>query len=84
MNKSEELTNPGLTVQFLVKMEDVSEKILKNVKEKMDPIALLDTIQKNIEKTKKEYIAETGYSADIKPLFNGISILSISMRFLKI
>jgi len=71
MNKSEELTNPGLTVQFLVKMEDVSEKILKNVKEKMDPAAQLDTIQKNIEKTKKEYIAETGYSADIKPLFNG-------------
>ena len=36
MNKSEELTNPGLTVQFLVKMEDVSEKILKNVKEKIE------------------------------------------------
>ena len=71
MNNSEELTNPGLTVQFFVKMEDVSEKILKNVKEKMDPAAQLDTIQKNIEKTKKEYIAETGYSADIKPLFNG-------------
>jgi len=71
MNKSEELTNPGLTVQFLVKMEDVSERILKNVTEKMNPIAQLDTIQKHIEKTKKEYIDKTGYAADIKPLFNG-------------
>jgi hypothetical protein len=71
MNKSEELTNPGLTAQFLVKMEDVSAKILRNVTEKMDPAAQLDTIQKNIEKTKKEYLAGTGFSADIKPLFNG-------------
>lgn len=71
MNKSEELTNPGLTVQFLVKMEDITDKIMKNVTEKMDQVTRLDTIQKNIEKIKKEYITGTGYSADIKPLFNG-------------
>jgi hypothetical protein len=71
MNRSEELTNPGLTVQFLVKMEDITTKILINVTDKMDPAAKLDTIQKNVEKIKKEYITGTGYSADIKPLFNG-------------
>lgn len=71
MNKSEELTNPGLTVQILVKMEDVSEKILRNVSEKMDKATQLDSIQKHIEKIKKEYIKGTNYSADIKPLFNG-------------
>ena len=71
MNRSEELTNPGLTVQFLVKMEDVTAKILKNVTDKMEQSARLDTIQKNSEKIKKEYIKGTGYSADIKPLFNG-------------
>lgn len=71
MKRSEELANPGLTVQFLVKMEDVTDKILKNVTDKMDRIMRLDTIQKNIERIKKEHIKGTGYSADIKPLFNG-------------
>jgi len=71
MNRSEELTNPGLTVRFLVKMEDITNKILKNVTDKMDQVTRLDTIQKNIENIKKEYITGTGYSADIKPLFNG-------------
>ncbi|MCX6237199.1 MAG: S46 family peptidase [Bacteroidia bacterium] len=71
MNRSEELTNPGLTVQFLVKMEDVTNKILRTVTDKMDQVTRLDTIQKNIDKIKKEYITGTVYSADIKPLFNG-------------
>ena len=71
MNRSEELTNPGLTVQFLVKMDDVTDKILKDVTDKMDKVTQLDTVQKNIEKIKKEYITGTGYSADIKSLFNG-------------
>ena len=71
MNKSEELTNPGLTVQFLVKMEDVTGKVLKNVTDKMEQAARIDTIRNNIEKIKKEYTTGTGYSADIKPLFNG-------------
>lgn len=71
MNKSEELTNPGLTVQFLVKMEDITGKMLKNVSDTMNPVARLDTMQKNIERIKKEYITGTGYSADIKPIFNG-------------
>jgi len=71
MNKSEELTNPGLSVQFLVKMEDITDQILKNVTDKMDQSSRLDTIQKNIDKVKKEYTKGTGYSADIKPLFNG-------------
>ena len=71
MNISEELTNPGLTVQFLVKMEDITNKITIGVNDKMDKVTQLDTIQKNIERIKKEYTKGTGYSADIKSLFNG-------------
>jgi len=70
-NKSEELTNPGLTVQFLISMEDITVKVLRNVTDKMDQGARLDTIQKTIDRVKKEYTKGTGYSADIKPLFNG-------------
>lgn len=71
MNKSEELTNPGLTVQFLVKMEDVSDRMLKNITDPMTQTARRDTLLKNSEKIKKTYLTGTGYSADIKPLFNG-------------
>jgi hypothetical protein len=71
MNKSEELTNPGLTVQFLVKMEDVSDKMLKNITDPMNQTARRDTLIKNSEKIKKAYLSGTGYSADIKPIFNG-------------
>src|SRR5659263_155173 len=44
MNKSEELTNPGLTVQFLVRMEDITDEMLKNVTDKMDQAVRQDTI----------------------------------------
>jgi len=71
MNKSEELTNPGLTVQFLVRMEDITDKILKNGTEKLEQAVRQDTIQKRADRIKKEYLKGTGYSADIKPLFNG-------------
>jgi len=71
MNKSEELTNPGLTVQFLVKMEDITDQIMANVSDKMDKAARLDTIQKNGAKIRKAYLKGTDYNADIKPLYNG-------------
>jgi hypothetical protein len=71
MNKSEELINQGLKVQFLVKMEDVTDKILKNTTHKMDQDRMSDTIKGNIDKIIKEYVSGTGYTADIKPLFSG-------------
>lgn len=35
-NKSEELSNPGLSVQFLVKMEEVTSEVMRGVKVDMD------------------------------------------------
>ena len=71
MNRADELTNPGLSVKFLVKMEDITNKMLIKIDGK-DPLpAQLDTTQQNLERIKKEYISGSGYSADIKPLFNG-------------
>ena len=71
MNRSEELTNPGLSVRFLVKMEDITSKMVMKSAEKEDQPAKLDTSKLNLERIKKEYISGSGYSADIKPLFNG-------------
>ena len=71
MNKSEELPNPMLTVQFLVKMEDVTDKIMTDVKDSLTQGGRLDLIQRNTSEVIKEYISGTGYSAQVKPLFNG-------------
>ena len=67
MNHSEELTNPGLTVRFLVKMEDITAKI---VKRGSNQVAVLDTTKQNYEQIKKSYLLGTNYAAEIKPLFN--------------
>ena len=71
MNRSEELSNPGLTVKFLVRMEDITEKMKKKVTDSSNTTFQLDTTRQNLEQIKKEYLSDTGYYADIKPLFNG-------------
>ena len=71
MNRSEELANPGLTVRFLVKMEEITERMRMKTSDNSKPVMPLDTTRQNIEKIKKEYLAGSDYSADIKPLFNG-------------
>ena len=54
MNQSEELTNAGLTVKFLVKMEDITDKMLNKVTDKDENVAQLDTTKQNLERIKKE------------------------------
>ena len=71
MNKSEELPNPTLTVQFLVKMEDVTDKVKTGIPDTLNENARGNLIIKNIGEVVKGYISGTGYSAQVKPLFNG-------------
>ncbi len=71
MNRKEELKNPALQVRFLVKMEDITSKMVKSNPDKPDLAASADTSRQNIERIKKEYLSGTNYSADIKPLLNG-------------
>src|SRR5665647_2739670 len=40
MKREEELSNPGKTVTFLIRMEDVTDQVLKNVTSNMDDITL--------------------------------------------
>ena len=70
MNRTEELINPGLTVKFLVKMEDITHKIIKGIPDGSTESARYDTTLQNFDTIKKEYISGTSYTADIKPLFN--------------
>ncbi len=70
-NRSEELANPGLTVQFLVKMEEVTQEVMKGVKEDMDDESGKKLIASNIDAIKKTYSGKNNYLVDVKPLFYG-------------
>jgi hypothetical protein len=67
----EELPNEGLSVSFLVKMDDVTSKVLEKVKPEMNETERSATIAKVIEILKNEAEEEGKYSASIKSFYNG-------------
>ena len=70
-NHDEELANPGLSVTFLIRMEDVTKEVLEGVDDKMDVLKREQIIKENIEKIKNKAIQGTHYEAVIKPFFYG-------------
>ncbi|MDX9845413.1 MAG: S46 family peptidase [Tenuifilaceae bacterium] len=71
MSRQEELPNPGLTVRFLVRMDDVTEQILVGVDSKMKETEREGKIQDNIASLSKKLVEGTHYSARITPMFYG-------------
>ncbi|WP_101689750.1 S46 family peptidase [Dysgonomonas massiliensis] len=70
MNRGEELPNPGLTVKFLVRMDDVTDAVMAGVGN-ADDVAKDQSKKTNMAKVIKEAIAGTHYTAEIKPLYYG-------------
>ena len=70
-NRKEELSNPGLEATFLVRIEDVSEQVLKDVTPEMTEPERNEAIQKNIEKVESEATEGTNYNAVTKPFYYG-------------
>uniref|UniRef100_UPI003216EB21 S46 family peptidase n=1 Tax=uncultured Draconibacterium sp. TaxID=1573823 RepID=UPI003216EB21 len=70
MNKSEELSNKGLTVSFLEYMEDVTEKVMQGTEE-LEGEAKQKMIEENTSKIKKDATEDGKYSVSVKPLFYG-------------
>jgi hypothetical protein len=71
MNQEEELANPGLTVTLLVRMEDVSDKVLAGVRDGMTEADRQKAIDEASKSIVAEAIKETHYLAEVRPLFNG-------------
>ncbi len=71
MNKNEELPNEGLSVSFLVRMDDMTQKVLSVLKPGMTEDARNQTIMKKIAELKKENSENGKYRVEIKPFFNG-------------
>ncbi len=71
MSKQEELSNPGLSITILKRMEDVTAEVLKGVTENMDPAESQKIIDNNIDILEKKAVEGTDYSAGIRPFYMG-------------
>ena len=71
MSHQEELTNPGLTVTFLKWMEDVTDKVLKDVKEGLDVSERDRLISGNIAEIRKKAVEGNKYLANVRPFYMG-------------
>lgn len=69
-SRSEELPNPGVTVSFLVKMDDVTSRILKDVTESMTETDRKFKIQENIDVLISESSRNNKNRFIVKPLYN--------------
>ena len=67
----EELPNEGLTVSFLIRMEDVSDRVLENVRAGMGEQKRDSIIDRNIKKIKKKATKDNNYKANIKSFYEG-------------
>ncbi len=71
MSKEEELVNPGLSVSFLVRMEDVTAEVLKGYSSDKSDEERAAIVEANIARIAKEAVEDTHYEASIKPLYYG-------------
>ncbi|NQT77342.1 MAG: S46 family peptidase [Bacteroidetes bacterium] len=71
MSREEELPNPGLTVTFLVRMEDVTEKMLEGITADMTEAERSDKLKENKDTIEAEAIEGTHYQARVKPFYYG-------------
>ena len=72
MNRAQELPNPGLTVKFLDRMEDVTSEVFKGIKPKMSEDKRNALIKKNTEAIiKKAADASLGLVAQVNALYYG-------------
>jgi hypothetical protein len=71
MSPGEELPIPGLTVTFLISMEDVTVQALLGVKEGMAENERNGIIARNTQRIREEAVKGTSHQAIVKDLFYG-------------
>lgn len=69
--KKQELQNEGLTVKFLVRIEDVTSKVLEGINNSLPEKDRTQKINENSNKISEESTRGTDYSAVVKSLFEG-------------
>ena len=71
MNRSEELPNPGLTVSFLIRMEDVTDRALKGVGDEIPQAERDSMVKANAADVIAKATAGTHYEAAVEPFYYG-------------
>ncbi|MCH1437260.1 MAG: S46 family peptidase [Flavobacteriales bacterium] len=71
MNRSDELANPDLYVDFLIRMEDVSDRVLEEVSDDLSEAEREKAIQKAIKAIKEEVSKDNDYIVNIKSFYEG-------------
>ena len=71
MSKDQELSNEELCVSHLIRIEIVTDKILKDVTEGMDEAARKDAVKKASKALEKETKESSGYDARVKEMYLG-------------
>ena len=70
-NMAQELPNPGLTASILVRMEDVTGRVLECLSDEMSESDRAKAIRNVSERIAREAVQGTDYDATVKPMFNG-------------
>lgn len=70
-SKSDEIPNNGLTVTFLIRMEDVTKAVLAGVSEELTEPEREKMIKENSRKITDDAVKGTHYTAIIKPFYYG-------------
>ena len=70
-SEKDEIPCPGLTVTFLVYMQEVTNDVLQGVEKANDLQEREEIIEKNIKNTLANATENTDYSAEIKPFYYG-------------
>ena len=72
LTRADELPNPGLTVRFLERMEDVTSVILKGYKARMTEDQRQELVKKNAKKLREQVEKEgNGIKASVEALYYG-------------
>src|SRR5699024_7230822 len=70
-NLKEELPNPGVTATFIIRIEDVTEKILQGVRPEMDEAAKQQIIEANISATVQNSPKEKHQENRVRAFYEG-------------
>ncbi|MES2591794.1 MAG: S46 family peptidase [Bacteroidota bacterium] len=71
MNQAQELINPGLTATFIIRMEDVTAKVLGNITADLNDAEREKKINEAIAVIQADAVKGTHYGAYIRPFFYG-------------
>ncbi len=71
MERDEELPNIGLTASILIRVEDVTQRVLAAVNQKMSETDRTASIRRASQAIAKEVTDRSHYHAEVKPLYYG-------------